>query len=182
LLWITPGAACGPQVNSEEDARRAYLGLDASVDRAITLGFAGFNSAKSANIDPQTAMGGMGGTLTVTGQVDQGASDNKGMRLSTAYSMYTDDGKLVYATPQGALPLLTMQLRKIPNGTLDGTLAGKLLMSGELQGEVTLTLTFTAQLQPDPADMKKVTRKPGTTKVTGTATSPAGVYQVNVMR
>src|SRR5258708_4492138 len=68
----TPPAA----VQSEADARAAYLGLDPSIDRAIGLGFDGFNSASSANISPQTGKGALAGTLTVTGQVDQGASPN----------------------------------------------------------------------------------------------------------
>ena len=88
-------AACGDDgVSSTEDAKNAYLGLDPSIDKAITLGFAGFNSAKSANIDAQTAMGTKSGTLTVTGQVDQGNSANKGMRLLVAMTGYSDDGKI----------------------------------------------------------------------------------------
>jgi len=50
----------------------------------MQLGFDGFNSASSANIATQTAAGAKSGTLTVTGQVDQGASANKGMRLQVA--------------------------------------------------------------------------------------------------
>src|SRR5262245_6992040 len=77
-------SGCGPGVNSDEQARRAYLGLDPSIDKAIQAGFDGFNSASSANISPQTKTGTASGMLTVTGQVDQGASANKGMRLSEA--------------------------------------------------------------------------------------------------
>src|SRR5262245_16428974 len=125
-------AACGGGVNSEDDARKAYLGLDNSVDRAITLGFAGFNAASSANIDPQSAGGGVSGTMTVTGQVDQGTSANKGMRLNDALSEYSDDGQVRYNTDQAALPALTINLKGIPNGTLDGSLNGSFMMSGGL--------------------------------------------------
>jgi hypothetical protein len=83
-------AGCGGGVSSEETARRAYFGLDRYVDRGINLGMAGFNAASSANIPAQTAMGDVSGTLTVTGQVDQGASANKGMRLRTALANYSD--------------------------------------------------------------------------------------------
>ena len=82
----------------------AYLGLDPSVDKAITLGFAGFNAASSANISPQSADGGVSGTMTVTGQVDQGTSANKGMRLADALSNYSDDGHVTYNTDSNALP------------------------------------------------------------------------------
>src|SRR5689334_21944964 len=83
------GGCGGSAVSSSADAAKAYLGLDQSIDKAITLGFAGFNSAQSANISPQTANGTKSGTLTVTGQVDQGTSANKGMRLATAYATYS---------------------------------------------------------------------------------------------
>jgi len=175
-------AGCGSGVNSEDQARRAYLGLDASIDKGITLGFAGFNSATSANISPQSTTGALSGTLTVTGQVDQGASTNKGMRLLEDLVMYSDDGKLVYVTDAAARPNLDLSLKKIPDGTLDGTLTGAFTMSGELAGQVTLALAFTSVLQPNAADATKVERKPGTTHITGTATSPAGVYAVDLTR
>jgi hypothetical protein len=45
---------CGNgSVHSDADAMKANLGLDASVDKAINLGFAGFNAAASANIPTQ---------------------------------------------------------------------------------------------------------------------------------
>lgn len=175
-------AACGSGVNSDEQARRAYLGLDAHIDKAITLGFAGFNAASSANIPAQRTPGTASGTLTISGQVDQGSSANKGMRLIEDLVMYSDDGKLVYATNAADKPALGMQLKSIPNGTLSGTLVGKYVMTGELAGDVMLNLAFAGQLQPSPADMTKVERKPGTTRITGTATSPAGTYQVDVTR
>jgi hypothetical protein len=180
LSLLSAFAACGGGVNSEEDARKAYLGLDTSVDRAISLGFAGFNAASSANIDPQTADGGVSGTMTVTGQVDQGTSANKGMRLFDALSNYSDDGKVKYGTDAAALPALNMMLKGIPTGTLEGSLNGSFMMSGELGGQVSLALTFAGQLEAG-AD-GGVNRKAGTTHITGTATSPAGTYNVDVTR
>jgi hypothetical protein len=182
IAALLSASACGDGVRSDEEARRAYLGLDTHIDKAITLGFAGFNAASSANIPAQMTTGAAGGTLTISGQVDQGSSSNKGMRLLEELVMYSDDGKLVYATLASAKPALDMQLKSIPNGTLSGTLSGKYNMTGELTGEVTLTLSFAGQLQPSAADMTKVERKPGTTRITGTATSPAGTYQVDVTR
>lgn len=176
------GAACGSGVDSDEQARRAYLGLDAHIDKAITLGFAGFNAASSANIPTQMTTGTASGTLTISGQVDQGSSANKGMRLVEDLVMYSDDGKLVYATSMAARPALEMQLKSIPSGTLSGTLVGSYDMTGELSGQVKLNLSFNGQLQPNAVDMTKVERKPGTTKITGTAASLAGTYQVDVTR
>ena len=150
------------------------------MDKAITLGFAGFNSATSANISPQSADGGVSGTMTVTGQVDQGSSANKGMRLLDALSTYSDDGKVTYNTDSNALPALTINLKGIPTGTLDGSLNGSFAMSGELGGQLALALTFAGQIESGPNNT--VVRKAGTTHITGTATSAAGTYTVDVTR
>jgi len=194
LLLLAPAglAACGgdsassgsgqPAVKSTADAEHAYLGLDASIDKAITLGFDGFNAATSANIAPKTADGDQAGTITVTGQVDQGASNNKTMNLSEALAGYSDDGHLEYDTAPAALPALSMKLSKIPDGTLSGSLNGAFIISGELTGSVTLALTFDAELQPNAADATKVERTPGTTHVVGTATSGNDSYAVDVTR
>lgn len=170
--------SCGDAVRSDADARAAYLSLDASVDKAIALGFSGFNAANSANIPPQMTNGALTGTLRVTGQVDQGASANKGMRLHVELTGYSDDGKISYATRATALPALTMQLKNIPDGTLSGTLVGTVNMTGAQQGELNFNLAFTGSLQPGAGT--KVERKPGTTHVTGTATSAAGTFMVDV--
>ncbi|MBL8918854.1 MAG: hypothetical protein JNJ54_08355 [Myxococcaceae bacterium] len=186
-LLVVAVVSCGPpQVSSEETARRAYLGLDRSIGKSLTLGFAGFNAATSANIPDQSTSGDDGGTLIVSGQVDQGASANKGMRLKVAMAQYSDgvvsfDGgtvRLVYATDAGALPALDLQLRNIPDGTWSGTLAGTYQMDGDLKGSVTLNLQLSGQLENDGTG--KPRRKAGVTSVTGTATSSSGVYQVNV--
>lgn len=182
LAFLGAFAACGNDVSSTEDAKKAYLGLDPSVDRAITLGFAGFNGASSANIDAQSADGGVSGNMTVTGQVDQGASANKGMRLLEALSNYSDDGKVVYNTDSSAQPALTLNLKGIPSGTLDGSLNGSFLMSSGLTGQVSLSLTFAGQIEAIPGTDGGVQRKAGTTHITGTATSPAGTYNVDVTR
>src|SRR6188472_449937 len=87
LLVLSCG---GPAVNSDEQARRAYLGLDHAIGKCLTLGFDGFNAATSANIAPQSTSGDKSGTLTVSGQVDKGASANKGMRLDVSMSNYSD--------------------------------------------------------------------------------------------
>lgn len=171
-----------PAVKSTADAEHAYLGLDASIDKAITLGFDGFNAATNANIAPQTADGDQKGTLTVAGQVDQGASANKTMHLTEALATYSDNGHLQYDTDAAALPALEMKLSKVPTGTLTGTLQGTFKIGGDLTGSVTLNLTFSGELQPSAADATKVERKPGSTHITGTATSGNDTYTVDVTR
>jgi hypothetical protein len=191
-LFLSAGlTACGDdEVSSDEQARRAYLGLDESVSKSLQLGFAGFNAASSANIPPQSAAGDASGTLLITGQVDQGSSANKGMRLRVGMVSYSDGEidlggdedpvNITYAstTDQTAQPELTLQLRNIPNGTFTGTLVGSFQMTGDLEGDVTLNLSLAGEIEDDGTG--KVRRKAGSTKVTGTATSGDGTYNVDV--
>lgn len=190
LLCLVLGACSSDTVSSDEQARRAYLGLDKSIGKSITLGFDGFNSASSANISPQTAAGDAAGMLTITGQVDQGSSANKGMRLLVGMVGYNDGPyevdsahhkyTVVYDTDTATAtqPALDMMLKNIPTGTLDGTLMGVYHLTGDIKGDVTLDLTFTGMLMSGPNNT--VVRVPGMTHVTGTAVSGDGMYMVDV--
>jgi hypothetical protein len=176
-------AGCGDDVGSEEDARRAYLGLDKSITKAMQLGFQGFNAASSATIDPQATKGDKTGTITVSGKVDQGSSDNKTMSLMVTLKDYADnpveDTTITYNTAD-TLPLLDLKLSKVPTGTVSGTLVGSFTMTGDLEGAVRLNVLISGELQPTAADPMKVERKPNTTKIMGTAESDYGKYDVNV--
>ena len=172
--------SCGDGVSSTEVAKTAYLGLDPSIDKAITLGFEGFNAALGANIPPQTASGDAGGTMTITGQVDQGTSTNKTMRLQEALVAYSDDGTVSYATAM-ALPELDMDLKNVPTGTVTGSLTGEYKMTGSLSGTVSLAITFSSQLEPG-ASPNEVERMPGTTRVVGTAQAGGGSYSIDITR
>jgi len=192
LFGVLSLTACGGgDIDSDEEARRAYLCLDGSIEKSIALGFAGFNAAGSANIDPQTTAGDADGDLTITGQVDQGSSDNKGMRLHVGMVAYTD-GEIVFdndghtvevvfdtdADP-ATQPALDMQLKSIPDGTLDGTLVGVYGMSGDIEGEATLNLTFSGELQD--LGNGDTARAPGTTHVTGTFdVTDGGTFVVDI--
>lgn len=183
-------AACGGEVSSNEQARRAYLGLDTSIEKALQLGFAGFNAASSANIPEQRAPGNSTGQLTITGQVDQGSSDNKGMRLRVGMTDYSDgpitleDEKSIVVTYDtaedvAARPALDLSMKDLPNGTFSGTLVGDFDMTGDLKDKVNLNLTLTGELEDDGTG--KVRRKTGSTTVVGTATSgSSGTWQVDV--
>jgi hypothetical protein len=180
LVWM---AACSNgSVNSNDDAKKAYLGLDESIDKAINLGFAGFNAAQSANIPTQQTTGDLTGTMQIGGQVDQGSSANKTMRLQETLTTYADtDAGITYDTNTDAgLPELDMKLSNIPTGTLSGTLVGSYGMTGALTGDVALNVAFTGAIEPN--DAGGVERTPKGTQITGTATSGSGVYQINLTR
>ncbi|HUS30041.1 MAG TPA: hypothetical protein VMZ53_16155 [Kofleriaceae bacterium] len=200
LLLVASTAACGgdDEIDSDEQARRAYLCLDGSIQKSIDLGFAGFSAASSANIPEQTGAGDVAGTIKVNGQVDQGSSNNKGMRLNVGMVGY-DDGPVEYnpdhdkvhvvfdtATTVADQPYLSLQLKNIPSGTLDGTLTsnssmhGIYTLSGDIQGTLTLNLTIAGPIMAGSGNVITV-RVPGMTTVTGTATnSDGGVYNISI--
>jgi hypothetical protein len=110
------------------------------------------------------------------------------MRLKVGMVGYTDGpiavdgGKpmlIVYDTPAdtASQPELDLSLKNIPTGTWTGTLLGDFHMSGGLTGTVNLNLAMTGQLEDDGTGHAR--RKAGATTITGSATSDAGVYQVN---
>ena len=198
LVLSLASVACSDDgVDSDEEARLAYLGLDQSIEKSLNLGFQGFNLASSANIAPQMMAGASDGMLTVSGQVDQGSSSNKTMRLNiamVAYSdgpvVYNDDGdelEIIYDTSPDVAnqPYLSLKLNNVPTGTLEGTLdtnttmTGVYLMSGAMEGELQLNLTINGMLMAGTGT--EVLRVPGSTTVVGTATNAdGGVYDINI--
>lgn len=202
VVLATAAAACSDDdgVDSDEEARRAYLGLDLSIPRSLQLGFDGYNAASSANIDPQVADGGETGTLTVTGQVAQGSSDNHEMRLYIGMVDYSDcpctiivnedeelQVDLTYDTSdvQTEQPYLHLSLRNVPDGTFTGELTtgtdglGVYHVTGDIEGDVALDLQFEGTLQDD--GNGGTVRVPGATHVFGTATSGDGLYDIDLM-
>lgn len=189
LVVVLSLASCGPDVNSDDEARVAYLGIDRVASRVLALGFAGFNAADSANIPTQQVDADETGEVIVTGQVDQGNSDNKGMRLSAALVEYndgplddpeTDDEEafeLVYDTEEDAPFDVDFSLRDIPNGTLSGTINGRVIVSGDLEGGLDLAVDLSGEIEEDDGD---TVRTLGSTTVTGTATNDAGgVFEID---
>ena len=154
---------------------RVYLGLDTSIDKALQLSFA---AGSSTNIPPQSAKGKLAGTMTIRGQVAVGAPTNNAMNLTAQLVMYSDIDQLTYDTFDD-LPTLSMQLSKVPDGMLDGTLLGPCKVSGELEGTVDFAVRFTSALRPGPAGVM-VERTPGTIHVTGSVTSDYDVHIIDM--
>jgi hypothetical protein len=182
LSLALPGCNRPPDdgVADPVSARRAYLGLDAAIDRALKLGFDGFNAASSANIPEQMAAGEASGTMVVGGKVDQGASANKEMDLKVTLTDYSDgliEGELevVY---DGGPALLDLSLRNLPAGTLSGSLSGEFTMRGDLAGVVALDVDITGETVE--ASDGTILRKVGTIHVVGAATSDYGVFAIDV--
>jgi hypothetical protein len=187
LLVMPVGCAEDEGLGSEEDARRAYLGLDQSIEKSLDLGMDGFNAASNANIPTQSGEGDVSGTIVIDGQVDQGASDNKGMRLTVTLEGYSDgvieqvddeDVEITYDTRPDDLPDLTLTLRDIPNGTLEGTLVGTYDMHGYIEGTATLDLMMSGPIEDD--GNGGITRTVGETQITGVAHSGDYTYDVDV--
>lgn len=189
-LLLASACQCGG-VASDEAARLSYLGLDPGIGRALGLGFDGFNAASSANIPTQTADGATSGSMTVSGQVDQGSSANKGMRLQLALVDYADpfpsdvdasQVEVTYNTADGSPLALELQLRDIPDGTMTGTLKGAVQMEGDLNGDLSLDLSLAGNIEEDPDNAGQTRREAGTIHVTGKAVSDYGEYVVDLTR
>jgi len=178
-LAASVGSGCGSttDVDNAEAAEVAYLGLDQAIDRAIKLGFEGYNAANSANIPEQEDAGAGGGTMVVGGKVDQGASNNKNMDLEVTLTNYTDglvrDFDIIYNGPA----ILDLSLKGLPDANLSGSFTGTFLMDGDLVGAVELDLSITGMTQDSGG---AIVRAPGTIRVTGSATSDYGVFPVDV--
>lgn len=180
--------ACGG-VASEDDARLASLGLDAIVSRALALGFDGFNAADSANIPPQNADGAVSGAIVVGGQVDQGASANKGMRLEVTLvdhaEVLVDDPltdavealELRFSTKDDSPLAVDLSLKGIPDGTLTGSVLGTALIEGDLEAEVDVELTLSGAIESD--GEAGTTRTEGSTLVEGVVSSANGDFDVD---
>ena len=187
VITTVVGCGNGDSVNSDEQARRAYLGLDTSISKSLALGFMGYNAATNANIPTEMTAGDATGTLTITGHVDQGNPSQVSMGLAPAMTMYSD-GKIVvddkghtitvtYATDSATPPTLSLKLNSSSGDTLTGSLDGDYVMSGDLQGTVTLTLQINGTFSGTAPNVMRVA---GSTTVTGTAVnSSGGTYMVN---
>jgi hypothetical protein len=175
------GCGNGDSVTSDEQARRAYLGLDKSISKSLALGFAGYNAASNANIPTEMAAGDATGNLTITGHVDQGNASQASMGLAAAMMMYSD-GKIMvddkgntitvtYASDGAAPPSLSLKLNASAGNTLNGSLDGVYTMSGDLQGTVTLNLQLIGTFSGMAPNVMRVA---GSTMVTGTAVNSSG--------
>lgn len=192
LLFALVACSDDGDIDSDTEAEWAYLGFDSAIDKALNLGFDGFNAASSANIPTQSGVGAETGTMDIDGQVDQGASANKGMRLLLTLVDYsdgpfvdpdTDDEITVeYDSLVDAPPALDLSLRNIPNGTFTGTLLGTITLSGDIQGDGEFNISFSGEIEEDPGNAGQVRRKAGTLMILGTVASGDGTYDVNITR
>ncbi len=195
LACLLALVACGSDssVNSNEQARRAYLGLDKSISKSLALAFQGYDAATSANIPAQMTMGDAmpGGTLTVSGKVDSGTCSQLSMGLDIGMVKYTDGPFVVdsnntkmsvtydTSTTTTSQPLLSIKLNGSSGNSINASLMGDYTMTGDLKGTVTLDLTITGTFSGTCPNA--VMRVPGSTTVTGSAVnSSGGMYTVNV--
>jgi hypothetical protein len=191
FLTLTLCACTSSNVDSNEQARRAYLGLDESISKSLDLAFAGYNAASSANIPTELGSGAASGTITVAGKVSHGNPQQASMSVTAALDQYSDGPFAVgsgsnsptisveYTSGSGsAAPALGIKLNASAGNALDGTLTGDYDMTGDLTGSVTLDLTLTGQFSGSGTAVERV---PGSTTVTGTAVNASGgVFDVNV--
>src|SRR5215475_12888099 len=72
LIALFFSACTDNSVDSNTQARRAYLGLDKSISKSLELAFQGYDAASNANIPTQMTAGDLTGMLVIGGKVDSG--------------------------------------------------------------------------------------------------------------
>jgi hypothetical protein len=178
LLGVFVLVGCGSDTINQR-AQTVYVEIQDVIYDSMELAFKGFNTATSATVPPQTKTGDNKGTLTVTGQVDQGTSPDKAMKLQLELVDYPSASTTNTTFKTGATkPSLNINLKGIPNGTLDALLSGDFLMSGTLSGTATLSITMTGTLQKDPSNTSKV--QPAKYSIKGTTKSDYGTHSVDI--
>src|SRR5512140_2153214 len=90
LLLVLGACGSSDSVDSNTQARRAYLGLDKSLSKSLQLAFAGYDAATNANIPAQTAAGDKSGMLVIGGKVDSGNCSQLSMGLAVGMTSYSD--------------------------------------------------------------------------------------------
>jgi hypothetical protein len=189
-ILVVMGACTNNSVNSDEQARRAYLGLDKSVSKSLTLAFQGYDATSNANIPTQMTSGDAmpGGTLAISGQVSHGNVNQASMSLDVGMVSYSDspiviDDKntkinVTYNTGTTNTPALNIKLNGSSGNALSGSLVGDYTMTGDLKGTVTLDLTIAGTFTGSGTSIMRVE---GSTTITGTVVnSSGGMYTVNV--
>ncbi len=191
IIFLVGACSSDDTVNSNEQARRAYLGLDKSISKSLTEGFAGYNAATNANIPAQMTAGDKAGTLTISGKVDKGNCAQLGMTLDVGMVGYSDGPVVIdkdnhtvsitydTSTDVTMQPVLSLKLNASSGDSITGSLMGDYKMTGDIKGTITLGLTITGTFMGTcTADLSRVA---GPTMVTGTAVnSSGGMYEINV--
>ena len=72
--------------------------------------------------------------------------------------------------------------KKYADGTLTGSFVGSFELTGDLGGDVALDLEISANIEEIPDQAGKTRRVAGSTRVTGTAESAWGTFDVDVTR
>jgi len=191
LLLVGACSSDNTAVNSNEQARRAYLGLDKSISKSLTLGFTGYNMASNANIPAQMTAGDKAGTLTISGKVDKGNCAQLGMTLDVGMVGYSDGPVAIdnnnhtvtitydTSTDPASQPILNLKLNASAGNSITGSLMGDYTMTGDLKGTVTLDVTITGTFMG--SCTANLSRVAGSTTITGTAVnSSGGMYDINV--
>jgi hypothetical protein len=189
VLPLLLASACDDSVPSEGQADLAFAGLATSIDKATRLGFLGYSAAVDSKLWPQETLGDVSGTLVVSGQVEEGSSDDESLHLDMETERYSDLADLdegdaevsvtYWTDTESGLPSIDLELVGAPDGTFHGTLAGTFRMMGDLHGNVTLELEIDGVIESDGSYGTR--RVEDSMTVTGTATDGTGdVYEVDV--
>ena len=160
---------------------RLVVALSVAAALAVFLLYTSFAGGATDSLRPSQLVSGQyaGKEVQLAGIVKgplNGDAHAGGLRFTLKDFDGPQTVRVVYT---GSVPDLFAAERHVYlRGTLEnGTFVGTVQMTGDLEGEVDVNLTFSGLTDPD--EDGNTIREEGTTTVTGTATSGAGEFEID---
>lgn len=181
VLFGIAGGCSGGGGDDDDDDLESEAGVQEVVNaflptilRITSAGLAAKGTGGAgANIPPIEFLGWVSGTAQIGGQVAVSAGENENLNLHVGLIAYSDTGGITFQTDNTSdetrLQFDLQVVNQPPDNTMNGTLAGNLTVSGEVEGEGTFDLTLSSDLFDDDANAYLIC-----THVTGTVSVGTG--------
>lgn len=166
-LLLAPLLGCNNDLASEEQVQTAIDAFLPTLAKLVDAGLeAKDDDSPGANISAIELPGDETGMAMITGSVAQSSGENTQMNLEAAFEDYSDDALITWNA--GDAPLaLSMGVQNTPaDNTMASTLAGPIVLTGEVAGDGTFALALASDLaDDDEAPDHLCTRVTGTVSV-----------------
>lgn len=159
VIWTAAAYGCSggddkKHVDTEEGVEAAYTNFEPTILKITTAGLAAKGTAtQGANIPGVTIIGLVSGTGGIGGTVAQSAGENENLSLFVELNDYSDTGDVNFQTDntsEATKLQFDLQIKNAPGDNLaDGTIAGELTLSGDVEGTGIFDLTLASDLDDD---------------------------------
>lgn len=157
---FTIAGGCGgddkKDLDDEASIEEVFAAFQPSILRITSAGLAAKETAQGANIPEFVLDGLVSGTAGIGGTVAQSGGGNENLSLYLGMTDYSDEGDIAFSTDntsEATKLQFDLQVQVQPqDNTMNGTLAGDLVVSGDREGEGSFDLAFVSDLDDDNAD------------------------------